>query len=200
LEEAMLNVDNVSFEYVKGKKIINNFTYTFEQGKSYVICGDNGVGKTTLLKLLLGLLKPDSGIIQKGCDYTTGYVPDYNGLYENLTVMDNVLFRLGIYNKQYSQVKVIFESWLNAYHLLQYTNSFVKDLSLGTKKKVGLLCACIIMPQVLMLDEPTGGLDMDSKKELVNMLIQLKREDTIIITVTHDESFIHAFDNIVINL
>lgn len=196
----MFEVENITFAYSKGNKIINNFSYKFELGHSYVICGENGVGKTTLLKLLLGLIKPNTGIIKKDNDYITGYVPDYNGLYENLTLLDNVIFRLGIYNKKYIQVKDMFENWMEAYSLTKYKDSFVKDLSLGTKKKVGLLCACLIMPQILVLDEPTGGLDADSKKELIHMLMQLKREDTMIITVTHDEYYINAFDNIVIKL
>lgn len=195
----MIEVDKISFSYVKGDNIFSNFSYKFLEGNSYVICGDNGVGKTTLLKILLGLLKTNSGTIKKD-NYIIGFVPDYNGLYENLTVMDNVIFRLGIYNKKYSQVKDIFENWMESYNLSNYKNTYVKNLSLGTKKKVALLCACIIMPQLLVLDEPTGGLDLTSKKELVNMLLQLKREDSIIITVTHDDNFINAFENIVIKL
>lgn len=195
----MIEVDNINFSYVKENNIISNFSYKFSEGNSYVICGDNGVGKTTLLKILLGLLKTNSGTIKKD-NYITGFVPDYNGLYENLTVMDNVIFRLGIYNKKYTQVKDIFENWMESYNLSNYINTYVKNLSLGTKKKVALLCACIIMPQLLILDEPTGGLDLTSKNELVNMLLQLKREDSIIITVTHDDNFINAFENIVIKL
>lgn len=92
----MLKVENLSFGYSKNNNIIENFNYNFQKGKSYVICGDNGVGKTTLLKLLIGLLKPSTGVVERTNDYSVAYVPDYNGLYENLTLMDNVRFRLGI--------------------------------------------------------------------------------------------------------
>lgn len=195
----MINVENISFSYEKGKEIITNFSYIFEKEKSYVICGDNGTGKTTLLKLLLGLLKPDSGSIRMKEEYTIGYVPDYNGLYENLTLMENVLFRLGIYNKNYDDVKDKFEQWTEAYGIKEYQNCYVKNLSLGTKKKVALLCTLLTMPQILILDEPTGGLDVASKEELINILAQL-RKDMLIISVTHDEYYINYFQSIVVRM
>lgn len=195
----MIKVSNLTFGYVKEKNIIHDFSYEFDEGISYVICGDNGVGKTTLLKLLAGLLKPNSGVIEGIEGLIIGYVPDYNGLYEYLTLMDNVMFRLGIYNIKFEQVKDTFEKWVNAYGLRDCINRDIKELSLGTKKKVGLLCAILTTPNLLILDEPTGGLDITSKDELISMLKEIS-EDTTIITVTHDEHYIRESGSVIIDM
>ena len=195
----MIHLNNINFSYVKGKEIIKDFSYTFEKDNSYVICGDNGKGKTTLLKLLLGLLKPDSGEVKFDGDFSIGYVPDYNGLYDNLTMFENVIFRLGIYNKSYKEMEDRYIAWRDAYGLEAYEKTLVKALSLGTRKKVGLLCALLTMPQVLVLDEPTGGLDVTSREELINILTQLKK-DMMIIAVTHDDQYIQKFQSVLVRM
>lgn len=195
----MIKVNNISYAYNLEKTIISDFSYEFEDGKSYIIYGENGKGKTTLIKLILGLIKPNAGTIQKDKEDTIGYVPDYNGLYENLTLKDNIFFRLGLYNKKFDNVKENFEQWSKAYSLIQYMDVYVRELSLGTKKKAALLCTLLTSPQVLVLDEPTGGLDEMAKEELINILKKLQNE-MMIITVTHDEYYIKSLDSALIRI
>lgn len=195
----MITAEKVSFSYEKGKTIIHQFTYHFEKEKSYVITGDNGVGKTTLLRLLLGLLKPDSGSVEMPENITIGYVPDYNGLYENMSLMDNIRFRLGICNKSLKAVEETCDEWMERYGLELYKDVYVRNLSLGTKKKAGLLCALLTMPEILILDEPTGGLDHSAKEELFNMLKEFKSK-MMIIAVTHDTEYIEVTESIQIQL
>lgn len=190
----MLIAKDISFSYEKGKSIIDHFSYNFKKGESYVITGENGKGKTTLLKILLGLVKPDAGSIEKDSASIVGYVPDYNGLYEKLSVVDNVRFRLGINNKSLDDVNDKYTEWMRQYGLLKYENTLVKNLSLGTKKKVGLLCALLLFPDILFLDEPTGGLDDKSKKELFKILKEI-RKDRILIAVTHDMDYISSMNS-----
>ena len=195
----MLVAKDISFSYEKGKTIIENFSYHFNKGESYVITGENGKGKTTLLKILLGIIKPDTGSVEKDEENIVGYVPDYNGLYEKLSVVDNVRFRLGINNKSLEDVKDKYDEWMRKYGLLNYKDTLVKNLSLGTKKKVGLLCALLLFPDIMFLDEPTGGLDDKSKKELIKILKELKKDMTLIV-VTHDADYINSMDGISIVL
>ena len=196
---VLINVDNISFAYPEGHEVISDFSYSFYEKQSYIICGENGCGKTTITRLLLGLLTPDKGKIERKSNIVVSYVPDDNGVYENLSVRDNVLFRLGIYNKKFKDVEEKYNNWVKKFKLSLYAGSLVGDLSLGTKKKVALLCAMLVMPDVIVLDEPTGGLDISAQKELIKMLEMIKN-DTVIITVTHDDFYIKNFKSEMIYL
>ena len=88
----MIKLEHVTFGYVHGKSIIDNFSFEFEENKTYTICGENGKGKTTLIKLILGLLQPEEGTVERKNVSVVGYVPDYNGLYDGLTIKDNIFF------------------------------------------------------------------------------------------------------------
>lgn len=101
----MITANEISYSYDSKKEIITDFSYCFEDKNIYAISGSNGVGKTTLLKIILGLLKPSKGEIIKDESYRTGFVPDYNGLYENMTVIDNIKFRMGLYGMKFSENK-----------------------------------------------------------------------------------------------
>lgn len=198
-ETEMIKANNITFSYKNDNPIVENFTYHFLKGKSYIILGENGKGKTTLLKLLLGLMKPDKGTVEINSQAVIAYVPDYNGLYENLSVIDNVYFRLGINNKSFESIKEKYKELIRRNGIEQYQDSLVKTLSLGTKKKVGIICALVTTPDILVLDEPTGGLDDKSKTELINMLKEEKNEMTMI-AVTHDKDFINEVEGICLRM
>ena len=189
----MIKLEHVTFGYVHGKSIIDNFSFEFEENKTYIICGENGKGKTTLIKLILGLLQPEEGTVERKNVSVVGYVPDYNGLYDGLTVKDNIFFRLGIYNKKVHAVEDKLQEWSKKYALQKYMDTPVKELSLGTQKKAALLCTLLTEPDVLVLDEPTGGLDKKAKEELVEILKTYQDKMTII-TVTHDEFYRDALE------
>lgn len=195
----MINVKGISFAYPGEEQIITDFSYEFREKQAYVICGENGCGKTTITKLLAGLLQPDEGIVERTEESIISYVPDYNGLYKNLSLRDNVVFRLGIYSKEFSEVNETYNEWIKKFKLENYTKTLVRDMSLGTQKKVGLLCAMLVKPDIIVLDEPTGGLDIASQKELIVMLNEI-RQNTMIITVTHDDYYIKHFNSEMIRL
>ena len=106
MKDMMIKADEISFAYPGGEEIISDFSYEFSANKSYIICGENGCGKTTITRLLLGLLKPDSGKIEKSDGAVISYVPDNNGMYENLTLKDNILSTWP--NKRILEKEVVF--------------------------------------------------------------------------------------------
>ncbi len=184
-----MELKGLSFSYNE-QLVIHGISYKFENNVIYVIKGSNGSGKTTLVRLLLGLLKPDTGVIEHTHLRCMSYLPDSNGIYHTLSVLDNIKFRLGIYNMSYQKKKAEINEFLHKYEIEQYKNTPVSKLSLGTQKKVGLLCSCVVDPDLLILDEPSVGLDHESKQALAQLITSMKREGRIIIVVSHDEDLL----------
>lgn len=182
----LIQLDNVYFYYKKEKIILNNIKYTFEEGKKYIIQGHNGSGKTTLLRLLCGLIKPTDGNIYGINDNIISFLPDNNGIYEKMTVLENIKFRISLYKLSYAELEGEVNFYLDKYGLSENKNTYIVNLSLGMKKKVALICAYIVKPDILILDEPTGGIDDKSRSELINMLNNRDSHNTITIVTSHD--------------
>lgn len=189
-------ISGVRFTYGKKHKTIDYPDITFYAGKSYAIVGENGCGKTTLLKILLGILKPCEGVVNGLKDEVIGFVPDYNGLYTFMTVLENIKFRLGLYNKKYCEEKDYIMELLEKYNLLKDKNKVVNELSLGMCKKVSIICALAVHPSILILDEPTGGLDADSQRELIQMLGRYISSNNMLICTSHDNVFLHEIEKL----
>lgn len=187
-----LDIVNLKFSFDGTRELINCPALHFESGNIYALVGPNGSGKTTFLKILLGLLKPSEGSIQGLKDNIIGFVPDYNGLYDSLTILENIKFRLSLYKKNYQDEKSRVNQMLIRYQLDHDANKLIRDLSLGMRKKVSLICALAVHPTLLILDEPTGGLDHQSQIELTEMLSQFISPSTMVICTSHDRDFIES--------
>ena len=188
----MITVENLTFSYGSGKEVVSCRHACFEPGNIYLLTGPNGSGKTTFLRLLLGLLKPTSGSISGLREQTVAYVPDYNGLYDSLSVLENIKFRLALYNLDYAKERDRIFHILEQYRMDTEKDKLVRDLSLGMKKKAALICALAVRSSLLILDEPTGGLDADARKELSEMLLRCLSPETTILCTTHDQEFIDS--------
>ena len=187
-----ITVHDLCFSYKRNCNIINCSKLYFSTGKIYALVGPNGSGKTTFLKILLGLLKPDRGEITGVKKEIIAFVPDYNGLYDSLSVLENIKFRMSLYNQSYSSEKKYIQQLLIRYRLLNDEHKLVKELSLGMKKKVSLICALAVRPSILILDEPTGGLDIQAKRELSEMIGEYISPSTMVICTSHDQEFLDA--------
>lgn len=185
-------VRNLQFGYNIGNPLISCQNLELSPGNIYVFIGENGSGKTTFVKLLLGLLKPDCGEIQGRNNYITGYVPDYNGLYSTMTLLENIKFRLALYNLSYPEMKQEVDDLLDRYNLLYARNMLVNHLSLGMQKKAALACTILTKPNLLVMDEPTVGIDSAAQTELIKMILSYLSQDTIVICTSHDAHFIDA--------
>ncbi|MCH5278631.1 MAG: ABC transporter ATP-binding protein [Christensenellaceae bacterium] len=185
-------VKNLAFAYNNSDALIRCSLFSFKPGNIYALVGSNGSGKTTFLKLVLGLLKPTEGSISGIENESVAFVPDYNGLYDSLSILENIKFRLSLYNKIYKAEKDAVQKLLTRYRLDNEAHKLVRDLSLGMKKKVALICALAVDPTILILDEPTGGLDADAQEELSNMLGQFISPERIVICTSHDSDFLKS--------
>ena len=191
----------IVFEEVKksfGKvTAVNGLNLSIEEGEVYALLGHNGAGKTTTLRLLLGLLKADNGNItvfendpvkdDLAVRAMCGVVAEDVGLYELLTVYDNLLYYADIYGMGRAESNKRIDELLGRFELLDRKGLVVKGFSTGMKKKVALIRALLHRPRILLLDEPTGGLDPVGTTELRSMLSELAKEHgTTIIMTTHN--------------
>lgn len=185
----MIEVSGISRKY--GKKIVlKDISFQAFSGETVVIVGKNGCGKTTLMQILAGIVKPDQGRIsyfgqeplkkQKWFHTYCGYVPQENPLMEELTVQDNLklwgVHRCG----QYEQI-------LDSFQLRELLKVEAGKLSGGMKRRLAIACALAAWPPVLLLDEPTTALDIYYKQSIEKWLEDYNRRNGIVIMTTHEE-------------
>ena len=188
--------------YVKinNKLILENINFRFNQSDFITIIGPNGTGKTTLLKTILGIIKPYKGEV-KIFDYTpgrqpkglVGYLPQgsfYNNKFP-IKVLDVVVMGrfpvIGLFKLPSRKDKEIAINCLKELDISEYSNVNFQDLSGGIKQRVLIARAMVSEPQLLLLDEPTTSLDLIIQKDFYEMLNRIKREKGItILVVSHD--------------
>ena len=178
----------------KFKKLIalNNITLQFDEGQVVSLIGPNGSGKTTLIKTILGLVKPDSGQIyfrdknikQEGFTYRNeiGYMPQIGRYPENMTIGQLFSLLKNIRNKDENSLDY---DLLKQYNLVSMYDKPMRTLSGGTRQKVSAAIAFLFRPPVLILDEPTAGLDPLSSEVLKEKILQTKKEGTLILISSH---------------
>ncbi|MDR1385644.1 MAG: ATP-binding cassette domain-containing protein [Planctomycetaceae bacterium] len=170
---------------------IDSLTAVIHPGRITGLVGPDGAGKTTLVRLIAGLIKPSSGTITVfGRDSvrdsakireTLGYMPQRFGLYEELSVMENMNLYAAMRGFGKQERAERFAELLRFTGLQQFTTRLARQLSGGMKQKLGLACALIKMPKLLLLDEPSVGVDPISRRELWRMVRELLADDVAVV-------------------
>jgi len=173
---------------------INHINLEIEQGKIVGLIGPDGAGKTTLLRLLAALLKPTSGsIFVDGVDILKfpqqikdriGYMPQHFSLYGDLTVSENLKFFADLYGVPLSRFKARKEELLQFSGLAPFEDRLSRNLSGGMQKKLALSSNLFHTPKILLLDEPTTGVDPVSRRELWEILYKLNAEGATLVLTT----------------
>jgi len=190
----MIKINNISKCYA-GKEVLSNLTINLEAGKIYGLLGKNGVGKTTLLKVITGILKPDSGEINID-GYTLkenpilykksyGYVADQYDIFLNLTGAEYLSFILDMYDVSINKRVKNIEDLTKRLGLVQALGDRISTYSKGMKQKLLIIGELIHEPKILILDEPLNGLDPESIYEVKNILKNMSKLGGIVIFSTH---------------
>lgn len=183
---------------------IENLSLDIEHGKIVGLIGPDGAGKTTLMRLIAGLLTANRGEISTlGLDPSKkntrtllnpkiGYMPQKFGLYEDLTVQENLNLYADLREIEQSETEKTFKKLLEMTDLSPFTSRLAGDLSGGMKQKLGLACVLLGKPELLLLDEPSVGVDPISRRELIKLVKELVNEG---ITVLWSTSYLDEAQN-----
>ena len=179
----------------KEKTAVNSINLTIKEGELFSLLGVNGAGKTTTIKMLSGLIKPTSGDIKiLNMDMNKDMLkikellnvsPQETAIAPNLTVLENLHFMAGVYQIENKEEKI--NELIKLFKLEEVLKNKAKTLSGGWQRKVSIAISLINNPKVLFLDEPTLGLDVIARKELWNIINNLKGKITIILTTHYME-------------
>ena len=175
---------------------VDGLSFTVNRGEIFGLVGPDGAGKTTAMRMLAGVMRPDGGsIVVDGVDVVSdpeagkqhlSYMPQRFGLYEDLTVDENIRFYADLFEVPNSVRQERANRLLAASGMSQFRKRLAGQLSGGMKQKLGLTCALVHTPQILLLDEPTTGVDPVSRRDFWSILYDLREEGvTILITTAY---------------
>ena len=174
-------------------KAVDELDFEIQSGETFGLLGPNGAGKTTTINVMIGLLSPTSGRVTIGGQSPTnpgtrnqiGLSPQSLSVYEELTARENLGFFAGLYQLTPTEVKQRVEWALDFAGLTDRAGDRVATFSGGMKRRVNLACALIHKPTVVLMDEPTVGVDPQSRNHLFDCIAQLQSEGLTIIYTTH---------------
>jgi len=192
----MLQIQQLSKKY-KGAEYysVSNLDLNIEDGEIFGILGPNGAGKTTLISMLCSLIKPTSGSFSiNGLNYTNnkqelkqliGIVPQEYALYPSLTAYENLHYFGSMYGLKGKELKNNIHDYLEKLGLSDFKDKKIEVFSGGMKRRINLIASILHEPKMLFLDEPTVGVDVQSKNVIIEHLQQLNKKGTTIVYTSH---------------
>ncbi|WP_081968445.1 ABC transporter ATP-binding protein [Porphyromonas cangingivalis] len=192
--EKVIQVDRLTKKF-GDFTAVDEISFEVRRGEIFGFLGANGAGKTTAMRMLCGLSTPTSGEATiAGFDIYThteqikkhiGYMSQRFSLYEDLSVMENITLFGGIYGLSNSQIKEQGDDLIERLDLQQEVNKLVGELPLGWKQKLAFSVAILHRPQIVFLDEPTGGVDPITRRQFWNLIYEAASQGITIFITTH---------------
>ncbi|MCX6146373.1 MAG: ABC transporter ATP-binding protein [Candidatus Kapabacteria bacterium] len=174
---------------------VDNISFDLEKGEIFGFLGANGAGKTTAMKMLIGISKPTSGSatvagfdIYKQTELVKsniGYMSQKFSLYDDLTVIENIRFFAGIYGLSDKEIKEKSDILIEKLEMKSEINTLVASLPLGWKQKLSFSIAIVHNPKIVFLDEPTGGVDPASRRLFWDLIYEAAHNGTTVFVTTH---------------
>ncbi|MBP2661550.1 MAG: Sulfate-transporting ATPase [Firmicutes bacterium] len=186
----MITLTNIT-KYYGTRMAVNGVSLEVKNGEIFGLVGPDGAGKTTIIRMLAGLLAPTSGTLTvlgaanpEKIKEHLGYVPQKFSLYGDLTVMENIRVFGALYGQSAEKIDVVASHILGFTNLMPFKDRLADNLSGGMKQKLALAAGLMHQPQLFFLDEPTTGVDPVSRREFWQMLFKLNKEGTSIFVST----------------
>jgi ABC-2 type transport system ATP-binding protein len=194
--QPIIKIESLSKKYKDADQYsLNNVSLDINEGQIFGLLGPNGAGKTTLISMLCGLIKPTSGHFTiDDLNYTNhsskikkiiGVVPQEYALYPTLTARENLHYFGSMYGLKGTYLKDKVVETLDLLGLLKFADKRIETFSGGMKRRVNLIAGILHKPKVLFLDEPTVGVDVQSKNAIIDYLKVLNQNGTTIIYTSH---------------
>ena len=193
-QEKVMHVSNLTKKF-GDFTAVDAISFEVHKGEIFGFLGANGAGKTTAIKMLIGILRPTSGeatvstydvftereLIKKNI----GYMSQKFALYDDLTIAENITFFGGIYGLSRKQIQTKKKDLLENLNLTSVANKFVGDLPLGWKQKLAFSVAMLYNPAIVFLDEPTGGVDPITRRQFWELIYETSQRGTTVFITTH---------------
>jgi ABC-2 type transport system ATP-binding protein len=187
----MLKVSNLRKDFAT-IRAVDGVSFQVERGNIFGLIGRNGAGKSTTIRCVLDILKPDQGEISyDGKTFSdevrniVGYLPEERGLYKKSKVLDTILYFAQLRGMDSTKATAEGLQWLKRFELLPWKDKKVEELSKGNQQKVQFICSIIHDPQLVILDEPFSGLDPVNQILFKDILLELKQRNKAVIFSTH---------------
>lgn len=191
---TMIRIENLSKSYGKFK-VLNKMSFTIKKGEIFGLLGPNGAGKSTIIKILSALISKYEGTVFidgielknniSACKKMIGVVPQEIALYEEFSAYDNLLFWGRLNNVNDKELKPKINDLLEMIGLLDRKNDLIKTYSGGMKRRINIAAALLHNPKILFMDEPTTGIDPQSRNKIFDIIEKLHRKGMTIIYTTH---------------
>ncbi len=193
---TVIEIDQLSKIYKRADHpAINSISFTVDKGSIFGLLGPNGAGKTTILSILCGLLQPSSGDVKindlllsqhlEKIKHIIGVVPQEIALYPTLTAFENLQYIGNMYGLKGKNLKEKINEHLEIVGLQTHANKRIETFSGGMKRRINLIAGILHQPEILFLDEPTVGVDVQSRNVITEHLHQLNKQGMTIIYTSH---------------
>ena len=201
----MLKLENVT-KYYGDNLAVDNLSLTVREGEIFGLLGVNGAGKTTTFRMIIGLLNQTNGKVtldDKPIDYNLtdqiGFLTEERSLLTKLTVKEQIIMYGTLKGMNKETILEKLDYWLKRFHISEYKDRKIKELSKGNQQKIQFISAIIHDPKLLILDEPFTGLDPLNVEEFVKVMKEMKERQKIIIFSSHRMEHVEMFcDNLVV--
>lgn len=213
---SLIKVQNAHKSYISRRngacKVLDGINLEVEDGCILGLLGRNGAGKTTLIKLIIGLIKSDIGEIEVLCKKQPEYRREIAGsmgvvlegdrnLFWHMTILENIKFFIRLSGRSFNSKKDDIYELLRIFNLLDKKNNKIRTLSRGMRQKLSLILAYMTSPKVIIFDEPTIGLDVETTGSLIELFGRhISRKGTAAIICSHDMRFLKNLCNRIVFL